>query len=92
MEFSRGSKKGPINGSLPQKSAQPVGKRDPPWINTIQLAHLRLLLSCFILPQLPELPRSQILLIRAQSYFQEYYFKKERELLCLFSQSCFLKP
>lgn len=75
MEFNRGSNKRPINGGLPQKSAQRVGKRDPPWRNTIQLAHLRLLLSCFILPQL-ELPRSQILLIRALSYFQEYYFKK----------------
>ena len=39
MEFSRGSKKGPINASLPQKSAQPVGKRDPPWINTINPIH-----------------------------------------------------
>lgn len=53
MEFSRGSKKGPINSGLPQKSAQRVGKRDPPQINTMKLAHLRLLLSCFILPQLP---------------------------------------
>lgn len=74
--MGEGAKEGPINGGLPQTSAHLVGKRDPPRINTVQPAHLRPLPSCFILPQLPELSRSQILLIRALKYFQEHYLKK----------------